>query len=133
MTTDLTLILPDRVGSLAQALGVFAGAGIEIDGCAGFPAWAGEGILHALVREVDAARDALAAAGIVIREEREVLVTRPLEGTAEAARALELIAAANVNIDLIYQLRDRRLVLGVNRLEVAREAVRALGDAAPVA
>lgn len=130
MTTDLTLILPDRVGALAHAFAAFSSAGVEVEGYAGFPAWAGEGILHVLVEDLDGARAALHAAGIAIREEREVLITPPSAGAAEASRVLQLVAAANVNIDLIYQLRDGRLALGVNRLELARRAIERAAPAA---
>lgn len=123
MTTDFTLILPDRVGALAHTFAALRSGGIDVGGYAGFPAWAGEGILHILVADAEAAREALRRAGIDIREERELLVTRPLGGTADVTAVLELIAAANVNIDLIYQLADGRLALGVNKLEAARRAI----------
>jgi hypothetical protein len=123
MTTDITLILPDRVGALAFAFASLSRAGIEFHGCAGFPAWAGEGILHVLVDDVEAARAALATDGIVIREERELLITGQLGDGAELTRTLERVAAAGVSIDLIYQLRDGRVALGVNRLDVARRAI----------
>lgn len=122
MTTDLTLILPDRIGSLAAATGVLSRAGVEFEGCAGFPAWAGEGILHVLVADLDGARAGLREAGIAIREERELLVSRSLNGLAEAATLLERVAGAGVNVDLIYTLRGDRLAIGVNDLARAREA-----------
>jgi hypothetical protein len=128
LTADLTLILPDRIGSLAHALTIFSAAGIAIRGCAGFPAWAGEGILHVLIDDVEAAREALRAAGIDIREEREVLVTAPLSDTHQAARVLETIAAQGSNIDLIYSAHDARLVVGATRLEIARQALGELAE-----
>lgn len=85
--TDLTLILPDRVGALATALGAIDRVGVEVLGCGGFPAWAGEGILHVTVEDVDGASAALRDAGIAIREEREILTTGPLAGTSEICGA----------------------------------------------
>jgi hypothetical protein len=126
-TTDLTLILPDRVGTLAGATAALSSAGIEFEGCAGFPAWAGEGILHVLVEDVDRARESLRAAGIDVREERELLVSRALGGAEDIAQLLERVAAAGVNVDLIYTLRGNRLAIGVN--DLAR-ATRAAGDLA---
>ncbi|HVM29464.1 MAG TPA: hypothetical protein VM305_01650 [Candidatus Limnocylindrales bacterium] len=125
--TDLTLILPDRIGSLAQTLDCLRQAGVEVEGCAGFPAWAGEGILHVLVADADGPRQALRGIGVEIREERQLLVTVPLDGVAGTASVLERVAAAGVNVDLIYQLRDGSLALGVNDLS---RAVRAAGDLA---
>lgn len=115
---------------MAEAFGAFSRAGIELRGAAGFPAWAGEGILHVLVVSAEEAGAALRVAGIEVREERELLVTEPLGSTAQAADVLQRIAAAGVNIDLIYQLADGRLAIGVNNLSSAR---RAAADLAPQA
>lgn len=127
MPIDITLILPDKVGSLAHAFRALAARGVVPLGCAGFPAWAGEGILHVLVEDADAARDALHDAGVTIREERELLLTRPLDGEAQIAQVLALVAEVGANVDLIYQLADGGLAIGVNRLEAA---LRAIGDLA---
>ena len=113
------------MGSLAEALGALRRAGVEIAGCAGFPAWAGEGILHVLVSDIEGSREALRAAGIDIREERELLITAPLDGVGQATQVLERVAAAGVNVDLIYHLRDGRLAIGVNDLP---RAARAAGE-----
>jgi hypothetical protein len=120
--TDLTLILPDHVGSLATTFGALDRAGVEVFGCGGFPAWAGEGILHVMVEDVDGASAALREAGIPIREEREILITGPVAGTSEIAELLAQLAAAGVNIDLVYQLRGDRLAIGVRDLDRARRA-----------
>jgi hypothetical protein len=121
--TDLTLILPDVVGSLARTFGVLGGAGINVLGHAGFLAWAGEGVLHLLVDDPDAARVALHAAGIEVREEREVLLV-PLDDRPGAlAGLLELVAKADVNIDLTYVSARGQAILGVSDLARAQAAV----------
>lgn len=123
VATDLTLILPDRVGSLAQVMSVLAGASVNIVGHGGFPAWAGEGILHLIVDDPDRTRTALAEAGIEVRDERPVL-TVPLEDRPGAfARVLGSVAAAGVNVDLTYTIGNGGVVLGVNDVQKARRAL----------
>jgi hypothetical protein len=113
MTYDITVILEDSPGALAQMGEVLGEAGINIDGMCGFLV-EGKGEIHILVKNGSAARKALENAGIVARNVRPVLV-RDLEnkpGTlGEAARRL---ADVGVNIDLIYLASDNRLVMGVD-------------------
>ena len=117
--TDLTLILPDRVGSLAEALGYLAGAGVNVLGHGGFPAWAGEGILHLVVDDVARTVHALTEARIEVREQREVVVVEVRDVPGSLASVFERIAGAGVNIDLTYSLADQRVVIGVNYVERA--------------
>lgn len=112
--TDLTLILPDRVGTLAQTLGLLGRAGINIAGHSGFPAWAGEGILHLIVDDAERARTVLHDNGIEVREERRVLIVSVDHQPGALAARMATIAGAGVNIDLTYSLADGRVVIGVN-------------------
>lgn len=123
--TDLTLILPDRVGSLAETLRKLADAQVNIVGHGGFPAWEGEGLLHLIVEDVEAALAAMVQAGIEVREERQVLVVPVDSVPGSLAAAFERIAGVGVNIDLTYSLADGRVAIGVNNLE---RALRALGS-----
>lgn len=111
MPTDLTVILVDRPGTLADAAEALGGAGLNIEGVCGFPA-GGEGVLHVLVEDADAARRALEAAGLEVRAEREVVVLDQLPqqpGTLGAT--LRRIADAGVNVDLLYNTEEGRVVL----------------------
>ncbi|MDP8904510.1 MAG: hypothetical protein M3N29_04235 [Chloroflexota bacterium] len=121
---DFTLILPDRVGSLAEAMSVFRDAGVNIRGHCGFPAWAGEGLLHLVLDEPDGGAEALRRAGIEIREERTVLVLTLPNHPGAFADALERIARGGANVDLTYSLGDGRIVVGVNDIETARRALK---------
>lgn len=123
VATDLTLILPDRIGSLAEATGVLARASISIRGHGGFPAWAGEGILHMVVDDPERATAALREAGIEVREDRLVLTVGLVDRPGSFARALARIADARVNVDLTYTLTDGSVVIGVNDVERARRAL----------
>ncbi|MDQ3937052.1 MAG: ACT domain-containing protein [Chloroflexota bacterium] len=122
--TDLTLILPDRVGSLAHAMDVFGRAGVNIRGHGGFLAWAGEGVLHLVVDDTERGMAALREAGIEVREERIVITVGLPDRPGALAHVLQRVAAAGVNVDLTYALADGQVVLGVND---NRKAGRALG------
>ena len=108
---DLTVILVNRPGTLADAFEALGGAGINVAGACGFPA-SGEGILHVLVEDAAAARRALETAGLTVRDERDVVILGPLPaqpGTGGAA--LRRIANQGVNVDLLYMTEDGGVVL----------------------
>ena len=73
MTKDLTVILEDRPGTLADIGEALGKAGINIDGLCGFPC-EGKGVLHILVEDTAAARRALEEIGLEVRGERQVLI-----------------------------------------------------------
>src|SRR5688500_10117414 len=123
LATDLTLILPDRIGSLAETTRLLARAGINIMGHGGFPAWAGEGILHLIVDDPALAVAALHAAKIEVREERQVLVVPVDDQPGSLATTFECLAARGVNVDLTYALADARVAIGVDDVERARQAI----------
>jgi len=108
---DLTVILTNRPGTLADAFEALGQAKVNVHGACGFPA-GDEGILHVLVEDVGAARKAVEAAGLSVRAVRDVVVLDPLPsqpGTAGAA--LRRIANQGVNVDLLYLTEDGRPVL----------------------
>lgn len=108
---DLTVILEDKPGTLADAFEALGGAGVNAVGACGFPA-AGEGILHILVEDADRARAAVEGAGLEVRAERDVVVLGPLPAEPGAAGALlRRIADRGVNVDLAYLTEDGRVVL----------------------
>ncbi len=65
MTSDLTVILEDRPGTLADVGEALGKAGINIDGFCGFPV-EGKGCLHLLLEDAASARSALKAVGIEV-------------------------------------------------------------------
>ena len=121
MPKDLTVVLVNRPGTLADAMQAVGRAGINIDGACGFPS-AGEGILHVLVADGGRARRALEAAGQVVRAEREVIVC-PVENRPGAAGDIfRRIADAGVNVDLTYLTETGQLVIGADDLAKAEHA-----------
>jgi hypothetical protein len=121
MTKDLTVILEDRPGTLADVGEALGKAGINIEGLCGFPC-EGKGIGHILVEDAAAARRALEEIGLEIRGERQVLVLEVEDRPGALGEVSRRIADAGVNIDLIYLATNNRLVLGVDDLDKARAA-----------
>ena len=122
MATDLTIVLENRPGTLAQLGETLGQAGVNIEGGCGFPC-GGEGMIHLLVEDADAAKRSLQEAGIEVRNERPVLVTEVKDRPGELGNLTRRIANAGVNIDLIYLTAKGQLVLGVDDLERARAAL----------
>lgn len=122
MAKDLTVILEDRPGTLADIGEALGKAGINIDGCCGFPS-EGKGVIHILVEDVGAARRELQQAGLEVRGEREVLVLDVENRPGVFGEVTRRIARAGVNIDLIYVAANTRLVIGADDLDRARAAV----------
>jgi len=123
MAKDLTVLLEDRPGTLADMGEALGKADINIDGLCGYPS-EGKGLIHILVENADGARRALEGAGIHLQGERDVLVLDLEDRPGELGRICRKIANAGVNIDLFYLATKTRLVLGADNLDKARAAVR---------
>ncbi len=122
MAKDLTVILGDRPGTLADVSEALGKAGINIDGFCGFPS-EGKGVLHILIEDVVAAKRELQQAGLEVRGEREVLVLEIEDRPGVLGDITRRIAKAGVNIDLVYLATNTRLVIGADDLDSARAAV----------
>ena len=108
---DLTVILENKPGTLADVFEALGRAGINVVGSCGFPA-SGEGILHVLVEDAAAARQALEGVGLTVRDERDVVIVGPLPAQPRSGGAvLRRIADQGVNVDLLYMTEDGRVVL----------------------
>lgn len=122
MATDLTVILQNRPGTLADVGEALGNAGINIEGVCGFPC-EGEGILHVLVADGDSAQAALTAAGQTVQGMRDVLVVDVEDKPGEFGLVCRQVADAGVNIDLVYAASQTRLVLGADDLGKASAAL----------
>ncbi len=122
MAKDLTVILQNRPGTLADAGEALGREGINIEGACGFPA-GNEGILHVLVEDAERARQALERAGLEVRDERDVVVTRIEDRPGAGGELLRRIADAGINVDLVYLTVDGQAVIGADDVERARELI----------
>ena len=122
MVKDLTVVLPDRPGTLAEMGEVLGEAGINIDGVCAVTSQ-GEGLIHILVADAAAARQALEAKGIQVTAEREVLVREVEDRPGTLGQMARKLADAGVNIELAYLAAGTKLVIGVDDLEKAKTVV----------
>ncbi|HWH36458.1 MAG TPA: ACT domain-containing protein [Candidatus Limnocylindrales bacterium] len=122
MAKDLTVYLEDRPGTLAEVGEALGGAGINIDGACGFPS-DGRGVMHVLVADASAAREALQSAGLECGDEREVEVVMVVDQPGELGRHLRRIADARVNVNLLYLTTGGQLVLGSDDPKALHDAI----------
>ncbi len=122
MAKDLTVILQDRPGTIADMGEALGKAGINIMGGCGIPC-EGVGVLHILVEDAAAARKVLEGGGLEVRGEREVLMLDIEDTPGALGKITRRIAEAGVNIDLLYLAANQKLVLGVDDVEKARTAI----------
>ena len=102
MTKDLTVVLENRPGTIADLGEALGEAGINIDGMCGFPC-EGKGILHILVDDASGARRALEAIGFKVTSERDVFLHDTEDRSGVLGEVARKIANAGVNIDLLYK------------------------------
>ena len=122
MAKDLTVILADRPGTLADLGETLGKAGINIDGMCGFPC-EGRGVIHVLVEDGASARRVLEEGGMEVSGEREVLVLEGEDRPGTFGEITRKIANAGVNVDLCYLATKTRLVIGADDLEKAQAAL----------
>jgi hypothetical protein len=113
MPMDLQIVVEDRPGELARIGEALGGAGINIEGMAGF-GFEGRGIVHILVEDGAAARSALESAGIAVAAEAEALVMEVPNDAAgrpgEMGRTTRKVADAGVNLVAVYLATGNRIV-----------------------
>jgi hypothetical protein len=122
MAKDLTVVLEDRPGTLAELGETLGKAGINIDAFCGLPC-EGKGMIHILMEDAAGARRALEHAGLEVSSEREVLLLEAEDRPGRLGEVARKIAASGVNIDFIYKATQTKLVIGVDDLEKGRAAV----------
>ena len=118
--TDLTILLDDRPGALAEMGAALGRAGVSIEGGG---AWVveGRGVAHFLFEDGIAARRALEAAGVRVLQEREVLVQRLRQSVpGQLGELTRRMGEAGVNIEALYSDHDHRLILVVDDMAAGR-------------
>ena len=121
MAKDLSVLLKDHPGTLADLGEALGKAGINIGGICGVPG-EGKAIVHILVQDAAGTRRVLHDVGIHVQGERDVLILDVQDRPGELGKMCRKIANAGVNIDLVY-FSVNGLVIGVDNLEKARAAV----------
>lgn len=121
MPADITVLMENRPGALADIAEALGKAGINIDGMCGFVS-AGQGVGHFLVQDPGAARRALS--GLCdIGDEREVVVLGIENRPGALGAVARRLAEAGVNVELGYLTAASQIVLAVSDIEKARAAL----------
>lgn len=122
MAFDLVIEIENSPGALAEVAAAISDAGVNIAAatCIG----TGETVeLHVLVPYVEAARHLLAISHLAVSREREVVVIDVEDRPGVLADLTRKIAAAGVNLDLVYVATRNRVVFGSPSLTALREAL----------
>ena len=119
MAKDLTVVLDNRPGTLADLGEALGEAGINLDAMCGFPC-EGKGVIHILVEDAGKARSGLENAGFTVESEREVLLFEAEDRPGMLGETMRKLADAGVNVDLLYKATQTKLVIGADDLEKAQ-------------
>ena len=122
MAVDLVIDIENTPGALARVAAAVSDAGVNIAAatCVG-PGERAE--LHILVPHAEAAKHALAISHVAVTREREVVVVDVEDRPGVLADLARKIAAAGVNIDLVYVATRNRVVFGAADLAALRAAL----------
>lgn len=118
---DVSILLEDRPGALADMGEALGRAGVSIEGGG---AWVvnGSGAAHFLFTDGALARQALEAVGIRVLAVRDVVVQRLKQAVpGQLGQLTRRMAEAGVNIEVLYSDHDHQLILVVDDVAKARE------------
>jgi hypothetical protein len=120
---DLTVIMDDQPGKLADLGEATGKASVNIDGLCAMVG-DGKGFIHILVQDEEAAKKALADAGIEVADEREAVIIDLHDKPGAMGEIARDLAEAGVNIDVAYTIFSGvRLVILTEDVEAARGAL----------
>jgi hypothetical protein len=122
MAKDLTVMVPNRPGMLADLSEVLGNAGISMNGVCAFPS-EGKVAIHILVDNPSATRGVLDKAKLQVLLERDVLIIGVEDKPGEFGKICRKLANIGININLVYPTVQGKVVIGVDDLERAREAL----------
>jgi hypothetical protein len=122
---NLTFLLENRPGTLAQLCDTLATAGVNIEGISGVPCEM-RGLINLLVKNADLATTTLEKVKIEVKEVRDVLIwdlaEKDLVGKPGAlADLLFDLSFQGINVNLIYFTENSQVVVGVDDFEKARD------------
>ena len=120
---DLTVIMEDQPGKLAELGEATGKAGVNIEGLCAMVG-DGKGFIHILVEDGSAARKALEGVGISVADEREAVIVDLHNKPGAMGEITRDLAEAGVNIDVAYTIfTGVRLVILTEDVESARQAL----------
>jgi len=113
---DLTIEVDNEPGSLARVAQAISDAGVNI-AAATCTRPGDKAELHILVPHAEAARHALGISNLAVTREREVVVVEARDEPGALADLARRVAAAGINLELVYVATRTRVVFGADDLE----------------
>jgi hypothetical protein len=123
VATDLTVYLDDQPGELARITGLLGKANVNIHGFCAVGSGGGQSEVHLLIDDVPAAFSTLAAAGVQIASEQEVLVVAVEDRPGILGEVSRTLGESGINITLAYLATDTRIVFAADDLAAAKAAL----------
>ena len=122
MATDLLIEVENQPGALARVTAAISDAGVNIS-AATCTRPAETAAMHILVKHAEAAKHALATAGVTVTSEREVVVVDADDRPGVLADLARKVAEAGIDLDLLYVATKTRVVFGAPDIEGLRNAL----------
>jgi hypothetical protein len=122
MATDLVIEVDNEPGALARVATAIGDAGVNI-AAATCTTPGDRAALHILVKHPEAAKHALATAGVTVTSEREVVVVEADDRPGALGDLARCVAEAGVNLDLVYVATNTRVVFGAPDLASLKAAL----------
>jgi len=120
---DLTVIMEDRPGKLAELGEATGKAGVNIEGLCAMVG-DGKGLIHLLVEDESGAKAALADAHIDVADERDAVIVDLHDKPGAMGEIARDLADAGVSVDVAYTIFSGvRLVIVTEDTEKARAAL----------
>lgn len=116
---DLTVILQDSPGTLADLCKILADAGINIEGISVIT-YKGECPIHILVQDAVNARETLEANWMDVISERDALLMEIADQPGALEKITRKLAKGGVNIEVVYLTTQVKLALVVDDLDKAQ-------------
>jgi hypothetical protein len=116
---DITVILKDSPGTLADLCEILADKGINIEGISAIT-YKGECPIHILVEDNEGAREALETNWMEIISEKDALVKEIADRPGALEEITRKLADAGVNIEVAYFTTQAKIALVVDDLEKAK-------------
>jgi hypothetical protein len=119
---EFQLTVQNQPGSFAKVASALADVGVTVEVAAGMGR-RGEGLIRLVADDPDRTRQVLRSLDVSF-EEKDVLVIDIGSYPRGLADVLDLLAAADVNVESVYAAVGRnKLVLAVDKVEQARQAL----------
>ena len=119
---DLVIDIENEPGALARVATAISDAGVNISAATCLHA-GDRAELHVLVPHAEAAKHVLGISGVVVTREREVAVVDVHDRPGVLADLTRKIAAAGIDLDLVYVATRDRVVFGSADLDGLKAAL----------